>query len=72
MEHEKPNANEATSLMNMITSKQLAMIRALAREADVDGEAECRQLMGCSIDLLSKSAAKDLIEHLQNIQGGTE
>jgi hypothetical protein len=58
----------AKSLGDMITSKQLAMIRGLAREANVDAEAECSQTMHCSIDELSKRAASDLIEHLQNLQ----
>ena len=58
----------AKSLGDMITSKQLAMIRGIAREANVDAEAECSQTMHCGIDELSKRAASDLIEHLQNIQ----
>ena len=58
----------AKSLGDMITSKQLAMIRGIAREANVDAEAECTQTMHCGIDELSKRAASDLIEHLQNIQ----
>ena len=58
----------AKSLGDMITSKQLAMIRGLAREANVDAEATCSQTMHCGIDELSKRAASDLIEHLQNLQ----
>jgi len=58
----------AKTLGDMITSKQLAMIRGLAREGNVDAEAECSQTMHCSIDELSKRAASDLIEHLQNLQ----
>jgi hypothetical protein len=58
----------AKSLGDMITSKQLAMIRGIAREANVDAEAECSQTMHCGIDELSKRAASDLIEHLQNLQ----
>jgi hypothetical protein len=44
------------------------MIRAIAREANLDAEAECSQLMHCGIDELSKRAGSDLIEHLQNLQ----
>ena len=58
----------AKTLGDMITSKQQAMIRGLAREANVDPEAECTQLMHCGIDELSKRSASDLIEHLQNLQ----
>src|SRR2546423_5702862 len=58
----------AKSLGDMITSKQLAMIRGLAREANVDAEAECSQTVHCTIDELSKRAASDLIEHLQKLE----
>ncbi len=58
----------AKTLGDMITSKQLAMIRGLAREANVDADAECTTVMHCGIDELSKRAASDLIEHLQNLQ----
>lgn len=58
----------AKNLGDMITAKQLGMIRAIAREANIDAEAECTQMMHCGIDELSKRAASDLIEHLQNLQ----
>jgi hypothetical protein len=61
----------AKSLGDMITSKQLGMIRAIAREADLDAEAECSQLLNCSIAELSKRAASELIAHLQNLQRNT-
>jgi hypothetical protein len=55
----------AKNLGDMVTAKQLGMIRALARESSVDAEKECGKLMRCSVDELSKRAASDLIEHLQ-------
>ena len=58
----------AKNLGDMITGKQLGMIRAIAREASLDAESECSQLMHCSIEELSKKAASDLIAHLQNLQ----
>ncbi|MEP6789000.1 MAG: Rad52/Rad22 family DNA repair protein [Acidobacteriota bacterium] len=58
----------AKSLGDMITAKQLGMIRAIAREANLDAAAECTQMMHCGIDELSKRAASDLIDHLQNLQ----
>ena len=61
----------AKSLGDMVTGKQLGMIRAIAREANIDAEAECSQMMRCHIDELSKRAASDLIEHLQNLQRNT-
>ena len=58
----------AKSLGDMVTAKQLGMIRAIARGANIDAEAECAQMMHCGIDELSKRAASDLIERLQDMQ----
>lgn len=58
----------AKSLGDMVTGKQLNMIRMLAREADIDAERECSKMMRCGVTELSKRAASDLIEHLQNLQ----
>lgn len=61
----------AKTMGDMITGKQLGMIRAIAREADVDAERECSELLHCRIDELSKRAASELIEHLQHLQHRT-
>ncbi len=61
----------AKSLGDMVTGKQLGMIRAIGREANIDVDGECSQLMRCGVDELSKRAASDLIEHLQNLQRNT-
>lgn len=53
---------------NEVTSKQLGMIRALARENNVDHDEECNSLMGCSTDELTKKTASELIKHLQNLK----
>lgn len=58
----------ARSLGDMVTAKQLGMIRAIAREADLDAEQECSKLLKCRVDELSKRAASDLIDHLQQLQ----
>ena len=58
----------AKSLGDMVTTKQLGMIRAIARESNIDAGKECTQMMNCSIEELSKRGASDLIEHLQNMQ----
>src|SRR6185436_9710797 len=39
----------AQSIGDMITGKQLAMIRGLARETGLDADKECKQLMNCSV-----------------------
>lgn len=58
----------AKNLGDMVTAKQLGMIRAIAREANIDAAQECSRMLQCGIDELSKRAASDLIEHLQNLQ----
>ena len=58
----------AKSLGDMVTAKQLGMIRAIGREVNADVERECSQLLGCAVEELSKRAASDLIEHLQDMQ----
>ena len=69
-EAQTPRAPEnpiAQSLGDLITAKQLGMIRALAREASVNSDEECRALMNCKTDELSKRAASYLITHLQSL-----
>ena len=63
-----PTDPVAKSLGDMVTGKQLNMIRMLAREADIDAERECSEIMRCGVTELSKRAASELIEHLQNLQ----
>lgn len=69
-----PNGNAmpqnpvAKSLQDLVTSKQLGMIRALGREIGVDIDEECEQIAGCKTDELSKKAASAFIGHLQTMQ----
>jgi hypothetical protein len=49
---------------DLITPRQLGMIRQLARECSVNAEDQCRQLLGCAAGDLSRGAASALIEHL--------
>lgn len=58
----------AKTLGDMVTSKQLAMIRAIARDADIDVAKECGNMMKCSVTELSKRAASDFIDHLRSMQ----
>jgi len=55
-----------------VTAKQLGMIRAIARELNIDADEECNSVMQCSTDELSKRAASSLIRHLQDIQQHTD
>ena len=57
----------ARTLGDMITAKQLGMIRSIGRNSEIDVDAECREMMHCAVEELSKRAASDLIDHLQTI-----
>ena len=61
----------AKSLGDMVTSKQLNMIRAIGREKNVDAEAVCGEMFACRIEEISKRAASDLIDRLQTIPTAT-
>lgn len=75
VEHEQPRSVAAPinavarNLGDMVTSKQLNMIRAIAREKDIDAEAVCGEMFACRIDEISKRAASDLIDRLQGMPG---
>ncbi|HEX7175408.1 MAG TPA: Rad52/Rad22 family DNA repair protein [Pyrinomonadaceae bacterium] len=58
----------AKSMADLVTPKQLGMIRALAREAGVDAEEECQAQMRCRTEELSKRAASSFIDHLKGAQ----
>lgn len=58
----------ASGLGDIVTAKQLGMIRAISREAGVDAEQECYELLNCSTCELSKRAASSFIDHLLKIQ----
>lgn len=61
----------AANLSDLVTAKQLGMIRAISRDAEVDPEDECRHLLNCSTSELSKRAASSFIDHLLKIQKQT-
>lgn len=57
----------AGSLSNLVTAKQLAMLRAISRKRGLDAESECQRLLNCRLAEMSRRAASALIEHLQNL-----
>jgi hypothetical protein len=58
----------AKSMADLVTPKQLGMIRALAREAGVDADEESQQVMRVRTEELSKRAASSFIDHLKTLQ----
>jgi hypothetical protein len=71
-QNEFPRDPLAKSMGDLVTPKQLGMIRALAREAGVDVEEECQAALRCRTEELSKKAASSFIDHLKNLQGGEQ
>lgn len=67
----KPNETEfpadpvARTLGELLTAKQIGMIRNLARDLSLDADDECKAVMNCNVDELSKRAASAFISHLQ-------
>lgn len=55
------------TLGDLITPKQLWMIRNLGREIGCDVEAECQGLMNASLEEISKRAASSFIDHLKRL-----
>jgi hypothetical protein len=67
----QPESNSdpvAHSLNDLVTAKQLGMIRAIARELGLEPDEECQEVLNCKTDELSKKAASSLIKHLQDEQ----
>jgi len=67
-----PSDPQAKSVTDLVTPKQLGMIRALAREADVEVEGECQQVFKCDSASLSKRAASSFIDHLKKLSDAGE
>lgn len=63
-----PENPVATSLMELVTAKQLGMIRAIGREIGIEPDEECQTVLSCKTDELSKKAASAFIQHLQDLQ----
>jgi hypothetical protein len=61
---DKNNPNIAKTLSDMITTKQLGMLRAICRENNFDAEEESLASMGCPVNSLSRRAASTLIDGL--------
>lgn len=58
----------ARNMGELVTAKQLGMIRALGREVGLDPDEECGAVMSCATNELSKRAASAFIRHLQDFQ----
>lgn len=58
----------AHSLFDLVTAKQLGIIRSLARDGGIDADRECERMLHCTVGELSKTAAARLIEHVASLR----
>jgi hypothetical protein len=58
----------AKSMADLVSPKQLGMIRALAREKGVDHDEECQRVLKVRTEELSKRAASSFIDHLKGLE----
>ena len=63
-----PADHVAKNLGDLVTGKQLGMIRSLGREIGLDLQKECDAVMKCKFDELSKRGASQFITHLQELK----
>src|SRR5215470_1884318 len=56
------------TLGDLVTPKQLWMIRGLGREIGCDVEQECQSLLQCNLEEISKRAASSFIDYLKRLQ----
>jgi hypothetical protein len=56
------------TLNDLVTPKQLWMIRNLGREIGCDVEKECQSLLQCNLEEISKRAASSFIDYLKRLQ----
>jgi hypothetical protein len=67
-----PADHVAKNLGDLVTGKQLGMIRSLGREIGIDLQKECGAVMKCNFDELSKRGASQFITHLQELRKTSE
>lgn len=63
----RPTNPLASTLGDLISGKQLRTLRAMTRETGIDADAECRKILGCAVDELSRDAAAFMIGHLETV-----
>ena len=64
----------AKSVSELATPKQIVMIRAVCRDLNIDMDMELQETMklDCKVEELSRRAASAFIDHLQQLQEGSE
>jgi hypothetical protein len=69
-----PSNPLAKSVSELATPKQIVMIRAVCRDLDIDVDMELQETMklDCKVEELSRRAASSFIDHLKQLQEGSE
>jgi hypothetical protein len=60
------NPNEAQTMADLVTSKQLMAIRAAANFRAIDTETEARRIFKCALEGLNRKNASRIIKYLNN------
>jgi hypothetical protein len=63
-----PRDPVAKSMAELVTARQLGMIRGLAREAGVSMDETCASVLRCTTEELSKRGASSFIDYLKALQ----
>lgn len=66
---EFPSNPRARTVVDLVTPKQLWMLRGLARDAGIDPDERCEELLHCSLEEISKRAASCFITYLKREAG---
>jgi hypothetical protein len=64
-----PENPMAQSLFDLITSKQISLIKSVSEFVGLNAEKECHSVMQCGVGELSRKAAASFIAHLEAISG---
>lgn len=70
--HSFPSDPVARTRGELVSAKQLAMIRSIAMAAGVNPEKECEIVMQCAPQELTKRGAAALIDHLEELRRKSE
>lgn len=64
----------AKSVSELATPKQVVLIRSICRDLDIDIDVELQETMklDCKVEELSRRAASSFIDHLKQLQEGSE
>jgi hypothetical protein len=61
-----PREPMAKTMAELVTPRQLVAIRAISNSQKIDAEAECKELMQCKPEELSRKAASAFIDYLKS------